>query len=1094
MRLSFVSVICLICYPLLTYGQQPHYSFNRLAKGMPLAQQRVTAITMDHQGFLWMGTVNALLRFDGYRMTSYRHSDDPGSIGWGEINDLQLDHKGRLWVALDGDGLCTYLRESDQFLRLDLGGNRNPAYNVAEGLACDANGFLWVTTKGGLLRLDPENLNEITPINIPGSGRLISALAAGEGDLWLARGSQLYCVPAGTTTPTAVALSADLAPIRCLTEGLQGHILLATDAGMAVISPDGQVRSFYDRHSHPGFPKDINSLSVDHNGRVWIGSYLEGLALLTADGEALYHYQDKGQSDDLGSRNVWVTYQDPKGNLWFGTDQGPKWISAHHLQIALIKADNKPDSLPDNHVWAFLEEDDSQFWLGTDQGLSLWNQETRKFHSYQPDPERPDDVAANRIRVIHKGQDGSLWLGGRKALHRFSTDRGFWKQYTSKGDLRVGSMRTILEDRFGTLWFGSFHGGLLTYDPKADQLNTFRWDEYKSFTRVRDLLEDRKGFLWVASQDGLGRLDFTQDKVAFVRQLQGKPLAVLTLHESGNGELWIGTGSSIMRLNQGKDLDDLSAFDIGPDQGFVANMVYGILEGETGSLWVSTDQGLYRIEPEQQTVVRYRYYHGLQGDDFNSGAAMQDRKGRFFLGGSDGFNVFHPQELVAVPSQPDLVLTDLHLLHQEVRSNAGDGPLHGALADAHQITLNYQQKIVSFGFSALDYTAPQHLHYAYRLDRFDEDWVFAETQFRRAVYTNLDPGSYQFRVKTQDSLGRWQDKEISVSIRVTPAPWNTYQARAIYVLIILSLVYLFVRSRARKLEKERQHSKALEEKNKEIIKAQSQMVMQEKMASVGLLTAGIAHEIKNPTTFTRISAQNLSADMDEFQGWLLELAGDDVAPEFESLLNERMKLLYNHLELIREGTSRIVALAQNLQTFSRADNATREVALVDGIQSTLNLVRSKFRDHINFVTQFNNELRTWCRPGQMNQVFMNLVVNACEELRAKYEETGEKGTLTVKTTSRDGLGYIHFIDTGRGMAPEIIDKIFEPLFSTKNASEGTGLGLSITARIVQEHQGDIEVNSQVGAGSTFTLKIPAYGPRRNGRDTLPGLMMEEPKN
>ncbi len=272
----------------------------------------------------------------------------------------------------------------------------------------------------------------------------------------------------------------------------------------------------------------------------------------------------------------------------------------------------------------------------------------------------------------------------------------------------------------------------------------------------------------------------------------------------------------------------------------------------------------------------------------------------------------------------------------------------------------------------------------------------------------------------------------------------------------------------------------LEAKNQEILRAQQQLVIQEKMASLGTLTAGVAHEINNPANFVNGSTQNLVRDLGDFERFLIELAGEDADPEILKALRNRINLLSTHTQLILNGTERIGSIVRDLQSFSRLHEAEfKHVELTASITSTINLARGSFQQWVSFETNFRDPLQIECRPAELNQVFMNIIVNGCHAILTRFgREQRNMGRLFVETWREGEQGFIAFEDNGCGMAPAVREKIFEPFFSTKPAGEGTGLGLSISYGIVQRHQGEIRVESTQGKGSRFTIVLPT----RQNRD------------
>lgn len=277
-------------------------------------------------------------------------------------------------------------------------------------------------------------------------------------------------------------------------------------------------------------------------------------------------------------------------------------------------------------------------------------------------------------------------------------------------------------------------------------------------------------------------------------------------------------------------------------------------------------------------------------------------------------------------------------------------------------------------------------------------------------------------------------------------------------------------------EKERlsQAYQELNEQHERLKMTQSQLLQSEKMASLGVLVAGIAHEINNPTNFVHGGARNLGNLTRSLQEFIYKLAGDELTGEIKRKLDEKFRPLQENLAAIQDGTQRIRDIVQGLRTFSRTDEEDPEfVSVVEGLAATLNLVRSKYKDQLEFIRDFKADPVLRCWPAQLNQVFMNLAINGCQAIIAgsQSEETAP-GRLFVSTFVEGENFGIGFRDNGAGMSAEVKKRVFDPFFTTKPVGEGTGLGLSISYGIVEKHGGRIEVESSPGVGSTFTILLP----------------------
>jgi signal transduction histidine kinase len=285
------------------------------------------------------------------------------------------------------------------------------------------------------------------------------------------------------------------------------------------------------------------------------------------------------------------------------------------------------------------------------------------------------------------------------------------------------------------------------------------------------------------------------------------------------------------------------------------------------------------------------------------------------------------------------------------------------------------------------------------------------------------------------------------------------------------------------------YAETVEQAHEALKNAQTKLVQAAKMASLGTLTAGVAHEINNPTNFVHVGAQNLEADLGKVQQFIIDLAGDDADEEILDTFKQQFVPLFEHLATIQDGTQRIKTIVQDLRSFSRLDSGEkRRVKITDCVQSTVNLVRTKYVEVTEIITDFTDAPTIPCHPAQLNQVFMNLIVNACDAITDKQRQqhsaqnqlhpvpnqpyTKQRGKITIGCRQIGNMVEISLQDNGSGMNEETKNKLFEPFYTTKGVGEGTGLGMAISFGIIEEHGGTIAVQSTEGDGSVITVKLP----------------------
>jgi two-component system NtrC family sensor kinase len=302
--------------------------------------------------------------------------------------------------------------------------------------------------------------------------------------------------------------------------------------------------------------------------------------------------------------------------------------------------------------------------------------------------------------------------------------------------------------------------------------------------------------------------------------------------------------------------------------------------------------------------------------------------------------------------------------------------------------------------------------------------------------------------------------------------WLTH----ILALLIVTVIFIFFGG---KLERNRKKiiaiNRSLEESMGHLKKTQSQLVQSEKMAGLGTLVAGVAHEINNPVNFVNSCSQSLEERTQELKTLINELMGEKPDQEIIQMFEEKFTPIFKNLSAILDGSQRIKTIVTELRTFSRLDEAEQKrVKVLEGLRSTINLIKTQYRDQVEFVYDFQADPELECWPAQLNQVFMNMIVNACQAIISKQKQTGDKisGKLTVSTQLQDQSLAVRFQDTGCGIPKEIQSKLFEPFFTTKDVGEGTGMGLSISFGIVEKHRGKIMFESTVGKGTIFIILLP----------------------
>ncbi|MFV1981748.1 MAG: two-component regulator propeller domain-containing protein, partial [Rhodothermia bacterium] len=508
-----------------------------------------------------------------------------------------------------------------------------------------------------------------------------------------------------------------------------------------------------------------------------------------------------------------------------------------------------PESLPPGHVFSVLEDRSGTMWVGTGTGLAQLNRRTGKFR-------RIDMVDAAGYRVVDP-----------VVLH-------------------------VFEDRSGFIWVAAYGDGLFKWDPQEpDYWTIFRHDEDDPFSipddGARNVFEDQAGSIWVSTRGGgIARLDpVTGRSETYAHDPEDQNSISLnfgyTTHErrSEPGVIWVGTMSAGMNRI---DAESGKVRHFTVEHGLPSNTVYAILEDERGFLWMSTNNGLSRLDPETETFQNFGLEVGLQSLEFNGGVGHRSRTGEMFFGGINGLNAFFPSQLVESSVPPEVRIVDIKVGRESIKAS-GAVTLEAPVPDIHEIKLSHDQKDLTFEFVGFHYNQPEKNTFSYQLEGYNDDWVDAGHS-RTASFTNLAPGEYTFRVKAANSDGVWTKEDTALHIIIAPPWWSTWWEYGFYGLIFVSGIFgvdrvqrrrLITRERERAREKELEQAREikvayekLDKSHEHLKQTQDRFVQSEKMASLGQLTAGIAHEIKNPLNFVN--------NFSDLSGELLEELSDEV--------------------------------------------------------------------------------------------------------------------------------------------------------------------------------------------------------------------------
>ena len=1060
----------------------------------------VLSILEDSHGNLWFGTGGGgVSMYDGETFTHYTEKE---GLSNNQVWSILEDKNGNLWFGTWGGGVCMYNGEFFTHFTEKEGLSNNRVRSIMT----DRFGDLWFGTwGGGMSRYNGEAIMHLTEKDGLSNNYVQSMLEDHNGNLWFGtRDEGVSRFDGGTFTYFTEKDGLSDNNVLSILEDSQGNLWFGTREG-GVNKYDGL--SFTHLTEKEGLgSNEVNAIFEDSRGNLWFSTVGAGVSMY--NGETITHITEE---QGLSNNNVKAIMEDNRGNLWFGTDYGGVSIynseSFTHL--------TSKEGFGYGRVRSVFEDSKGRLWFGNwDGGLSMFDGEIIRYYN------RQQGFTDYNVLAIFEDSHGNLWFGTETGGAILFDGRRFTHFTTSEG-LSSNNIRTILEDREGNMWFGTYRGGVNRYD--GHSFTHFTEREGMNNNYVLSILEDSRNNLWFGTfGGGVSRYD----GATFTHFTEKEGLSnnnVMSLLEDSRGFLWFGTYGGGVNIYNGE-----SIIQITENEGLSDNTVQSLLEDGDGHVWISTEKGLNMVIPgpdiftgDRPVIHTFNLQDGLKGMDFLLSSIALFSRNRIWWGNSQSLVILDMNHFRIEDKPPAVQMSHIQINQQftdyrQLENNPLSAYKYDGVARFYNYPLNlelpYNDNHLTFHFSAIDWSAPYKVRYSYRMEGLNGNWSIPASE-AKADYRSLAHGSYTLKVRAIGEAQKWSDP-FEYKFTIDPPWWDTWWARACYILIILLIILGLLRWRTARLKQQhreletevanatiriKEQKEEVESQRDEIVKTnealerqkrelehtlgnlrmtQSQLIQSEKMASVGVLTAGIAHELNNPINFVHASVNPLRRDMEDVFS-IIKKYEDTVESyklldEFEDVRALKDKLDYYFLvteivkllEGIEEGAIRSSKIIKGLRSFSRLDK--EECQLYDiheGIDSSLILLHNKIKKRIRIRKDYGNVGEVECFPSKLNQVILNILTNSIQAIEGK-------GEITIQTISSATIIKIIIKDTGKGISPEVKEHIFEPFFTTKDVGMGTGLGLSISYGIIEQHKGNIDVISEPGKGTEFIISLP----------------------
>jgi len=820
--------------------------FENLSLDDGLSQSTAYAIHQDKLGFIWVGTQAGLNRYDGHEFKVFANEPfDSTTVNDGWIMDIDEDESGRLWLAMQNSNsldMFDPITETFTHYRYSEVDSSTIMDGRVRSVLATRDGSVWVGSTEGLASMRFDNPGVFTRYyHDDGDSTSLShndvhvMFEDAAGTLWFGTHDGIDGMdPAEPGKFKRFLLAKDYdKDIRSLIEDdhevfafferprEEGILWIGTELGLIRFDTATETGSRYvpfpDVEKEERWQNSISDIAADpmNPGFLWVSLWNKGLARFDIRTRSFVVYEhDPTNPHSLKSNNAQSVMTDRSGMVWVGLETdglgrfNPSSVGFEHIRYTPEDA----HSLPGSNVWGIYQTRDGMLWVDSyNPGPSILTRidrttgEYRRFEASQGDKtKRPRGT----IHEMYEDDYGYLWLaGGALSRLNLSTGKFQWFEPDDDDSTSIGAYgtRAVMADQLGNLWVGSWNGFFRTdiANPGkfARYLNDPKRENSDPGSFVNAIEEDLAGFIWIATSNGLVRLDPESGRMIRYRHdphdvesLSNSQLNAVVERVKEPGVLWLARGGGLNRLDTGTE--KFRHYTV--RDGLANNTLYSVLADDDGRLWMSTNAGISRFDPETETFRNYGLEIGLQSLEFDQASGFKSASGELFFGGVNGLNAFFPNEVSENLNAPQVALEDVKLFNKSIRQTSAV-KLERPLAETEELILDYTQQDLTFDYVALHFADPGKNQFAYKLEGRNDDWVYVGEQ-RSATFTNLAPGSYTFHVKAANSDGIWNEEGASIRIVITPPFWATWWFRLLGFGAFVGLIYGGYRLRVQQME------------------------------------------------------------------------------------------------------------------------------------------------------------------------------------------------------------------------------------------------------------------------------------------------------
>ncbi|MFQ6599865.1 two-component regulator propeller domain-containing protein [Flavobacterium sp. C3NV] len=1042
--IAIIAFFYIVLFAAKSHAQVQDRYFRNISVDKGLSQSSVFAIQQDTLGFIWIGTQDGLNRYDSKGFKVYRPVKNvKSSLQSYYIRSLFTDHKGQLWVG-GNQGISVYNYNTDSFTNYPLPRNIGEWY--ISSITEDKEHRIWASSiAGDVFMLDPKE-EKFTAVKFNASSHEIKKIAyIGLWQQQIILGTDVGLFKLNPKTHQLAKINLGVRKTYINDVYIDRKKLWVATEGEGVIqynAENGQTTSLLHSTGNNSIAdNNIRCVGKDTEGNIWMGTF-KGLTIFNPVNNSFTNYYHQiSQPYTISQNSVRCFFKDKQNGIWLGTYYGGlNYYHKNDIKFNLLSQNSGKPSLNDEVIGVIKQDSKGNFWIGSnDKGLNYWNKNANTITYYSNSENNANSLSSNNIKAIAFDDNGNVLIGTHNgglnvlnpnsgSVQRFRHDES--NPNTIAGDL----VYSLLKDSKGRIWVGT-RSGLDQFHPETKTFTHIHLDKAgKRLTSddITFLFEDSKHRIWIGTTNGVTL--FYPDTQLFGNIGHGKLSddIINCITEDQKHRIWLGTREGLRLYDENQE--SFVSFKAGND--FVKETIYGIIPDD-GNLWISTNSGLIKFNPDKGSVQTFDESDGLQNKQFNDYAFYKAKDGMLLFGGIKGISYFYPSMIKQQPLPLKLSFTGLEVLNKNVAVADETDILEEHIDQTNELEIGPEYKQFSIFFNTFNYISSNRTYYYYKLDGIDKDWQ--RTDELKVSYSNLSAGKYNFQIKAIGPNGETSAVR-NLKISILPPWYKTIWFSLLLLAIISTAIYIgfqIIKERIKAVEQLK-----LERIDKERVSYINQVKMD--------FFTNVSHELRTPLTL-------ILAPLEE----LLKMPfADKISKKKHELMFINAKRLYN--------------LVDQLFEFRKTEMGTRQlkvgkgdiVTFTEEIFESFKPLSEKNSIHYTYHSE-ELQLFFYFDKDAMEKILFNLLSNAF-----KYTKTGQ--SIHVELVRKNDTVQIKVADTGVGISKDDLSKVFDRFYQVNNREMnlGSGVGLAFTKRLVELHHGEITAESTMQEGSIFTVTIP----------------------